>query len=315
MNPETLRHLYLRRIIAPALSVLGRGPVERLAVALGRRVYELGTPGRRIAEARLRLSSPATATPRAVSAVARSMYEHLGRFWTEAIFLRRTLRASSWRNFVDVPREPALRALAQSGRGCLLATAYFGNPAAAAVALGEIFRPVYVIADYLAQPMLAAWQRELYSLPRVRPVTRTDAPRLIPRVLSSGGAVLMIAEQERRRGRGVEVDFLGARRRCYPTLDRLARWHRASVAAVVCRRNQGNMSFTLELLDAVEPENAPVDAGDDGGITRRIMAALERAIRQNPDQYLWSIPDAASRRLVMDDVSVRVGHGPDNLVA
>lgn len=329
MSLETLRHIYLRRVVATVFGALGIERTQSITRRMARGVFLLNTPGRRQAEARMRAALPNGSVP----AVITAMYDHIARFWVECLFARRLLHDSSWRRFVRVENEVGLRGLHSNGRGCLLATAYYGNPAVAALALGQLFRPVHVIVDYLAQPQLRAWQQELYAHRWVRPVEHREAGRVVPDVLQTGGAVLMICEHERVRGQAVPVPFLGRVLECYPTLGRLARWYEVPIGVVTCRREMpGPFSFILTLHEIIEggarpnfdegrrggnrgnsaapPSRrcvtgetpVPQQGDDDAAVIRRALVVLEREIVAHPEQYYWSMPTrtgsetAASRR-------------------
>ncbi len=341
MNLETVRHLYLRRIVAPVLRGLGVRLSTGLARRLSRGVFEMNGAGRQRAESRLRVALP-NATDDEIHAIAAASYEHIARFWIEALFIPRRLGAVpredcgtgfqpvrnsklqtcapqqvdrwlGWHGLAQPgrgcskrprpndydarPCHPSshvrrstgnseLQSLAESRRGCLLAAGYHGNLAAGACMLGEIFHPIYVVVDFLAQPALASWQRELYAQPHVRPIERSAAAARVPRILSEGGAILMVAEHERPHGRAVETRFLGRPMRCYPTLGRLARWYDVPIGVVTCRCEGEPLSFTLNLHDVVEAGTLD----DDDTIVRRVMAVLDRAIMQSPEQYFWSMP-------------------------
>lgn len=291
MNLEPLRYFYLRRVLGTVISSFGIELADRLARRLACRVSALHTPARRLAESRLSAAFVnAALNPRAnPQSVSSSMYEHIARFWIEALFAKRLLRPSSWRRFVSVRNESDLVGLSRSPRGCLLATAYFGNPAVAAIALGRLFRPLHIIVDTLTQPYLRAWQTDLYADRHVRVIDRRHASRQVPDVLAAGGAVMMIADHERPRGRSVPTTFLGRTLNCYPTLGRLAKWFDAPVAVVSCLRGERAFSFNLTLHSVIDP--ASHDNPDD--LVRLAMAVLERAILSHPGQYLWSLPDPA----------------------
>ena len=285
MKLEGIRHHYVRRLVAPALRGLGIRASTAIARRLARGVYEMNTPGRQQAEANLTAALADRANPGDISKMTAGMYEHMARFWTEALFIPKRLGHEGWRRFVDIENEHGLRALKNSGRGCVLATGYCGNIAAAACALGHLFRPVYVMVDWFAQPELASWQREMFSQQWVRPLDRRNAMRELPRVLSNGEAVLMVGEHERRRGHGITTRFLGKAMNCYPTLGRLARWYDVPVGVVTCRREARLFSFTLSLHDVVEyDESSGVE-----GVVRQCMTVLEHAIMAMPKQYLWSV--------------------------
>jgi len=287
MNLETIRHKYLRCVVAPLFRGMGLRASTAIAGRLAGGLCQMDTPSRCRAEARLRSALADRGVDQDVSALLAAMYRHQARFWTEALFIPRRLRDGSWRRYVHVENEAGLNGLARSKRGCVLATAYYGNIAAAACALGQVFRPVHVLVDWLAQPALASWQRSLYAQPQVRPIDVREAGRVLPGVLADGGAVLMVCEHERQRSRGVLTRFLGGDMNLAPTLGRLARWFDVPVGVVTCRRDVSLFSFNLALHEVVEHDPS---ATDDGLVVRRAMAALESAVMQNPEQYLWSTP-------------------------
>lgn len=287
MNIETIRYKYLRSVIAPMFRGMGLRASTAVAGRLARGLCQMDTPSRRRAEARLRSALTDAGADHDVDELLTAMYEHQARFWTEALFIPRRLRDDSWRRHVHVEGEAELQALARSKRGCVLATAYYGNIAAAACALGRIFRPVHVLVDWLAQPALASWQRSLYAQPQVRPVDVREAARVLPPLLTGGGAVFMVCEHERQRARGIATRFLGRDLNCAPTLGRLSRWFDVPIGVVTCRRNPRLFSFDLALHEVVERGN---DSTDDGKVVRQVMDALNDAVMRNPEQYLWSTP-------------------------
>ncbi len=287
MDFEAVRYFYLRRVVATALGALGLEATRALAGRLACGVFDFNTAGRQRAEARLREALDGTANQRDISATVRAMYDHLARFWTEVLFAKRLLRDSSWRRFVRLDGEDVLRSMARDRRGCVLATAYYGNPAVGAYALGQIFRPLHVIVDSLAQPQLRSWQQELYSQRWIKPIDRRSAAQALPAVLGSGGAVMMIGEHQRPRGRAVSTRFLGRTMNCYPTLGRLARWFDVPIGVFTCRRRGDDaFSFTLNLHATLEHHAA----GSDDALVDQVMAALQQSVMTCPEQYHWAMP-------------------------
>ena len=315
---ENLRHLYLRRVVSTAAGAMGPEWTAQSAQWLGVRAFGLNTFARRRGEERVRAALGAMGTDAAARAIVRGMYANWGRFWAEALFIHRRLRESSWRSCVRLSpeHESKLENLARSNRACLFAAGYFGNVAVLADTLGRFDRPIHVVVDYLAQPVLRKWQDELYRRPHVIPIERSRAASAVPEVLRRGGAVLLIAEQERRRG-GIPCDYLGARLKVHPTLARLSRWFDAPIGVVSCRRGASGFSFDLSVRDVIDPRAAggqsgrvvsrdelgasrdelgasvghdPRDGSNDASVMRRILARLEAAALESPEQYLWSVP-------------------------
>ncbi len=296
MDLESIRFLYLRRVVGTALSAIGLSASHRLACFVAGHIHRLNTVGRRRAELRLSDALSADASSRNHDIIAAS-YDHMARFWVEALFASRKLRPSCWRRSIAIKNEAVLTALASRGSGCLLATAYFGNPAFCAFALGEIFRPVHVIADRFALPMLRAWQNVLFAYPNIRIIDRRDAAKALPEILGQKSAVLMIAEHERARGPCVPVPFLGRTLNAYPTLARLSKWYNVPIAVTTCRREPAPFSFTLQTHGIFEP---PADDATEPVLLPSVIAALEKAILENPEQYLWSLAGGAKSTATMD---------------
>lgn len=289
MDLETFRYFYLRRFIAPAFRLLGLNRADRLARRIGRMVHSLSTPTRARAEARARdWLHDSAAADRNVA----GMYEHAGRFCAEVLFARRKLREATWRSMISIAGESQVQALANGTRGCIIATPYFGNVGVLAWALGNIVRPIHVVADRFNHPALRAWQSELYSFPHVRIIERHDAGRRVPEVLDQRGTVLLVAESERPRGPALCAEFMGRVLHCYPTIPRLARWHGAPIAAMTCRRRDEAFRFDVRLHGVIEPDAY----SDDELVMREILARLEGAIRANPEQYWWPTPTQSGLR-------------------
>lgn len=308
---ENLRHLYLRRVVATAAGALGPEWTAQAAQWLGQRAFGLNTFARRRAEERVRAALGAAVSDAAARTIVRGMYANWGRFWAEAMFIHRRLRDSSWRSFVHLTpeHESTLVDLSRSPRACLFAAGYFGNVAVLADTLGRFHRPIHVVVDFLAQPILRKWQDELYRRAHVIAIERARAANVVPEVLRRGGAVLLIAEHERRRG-GVPCDYLGARVNAHPTLARLSRWFDAPIGVVSCRRRTDGFSFDLSVRDVIDPRalvgqpgradsrdalgapagHDPRDGSGDAAVTRGILARLEAAALECPEQYLWSVP-------------------------
>ncbi len=221
------------------------------------------------------------------------MYEHVARFWVEALFLSRRLRSSTWNECVSLRSAIDPRALPAAHPRCILATAYFGNPAVAAFVAGQLFKPVHVVVDLLEDPAARSWQAELYRLPQVHTIPIDRAVERLPDILQKPGAVMLVVEHRRRRGAGVPAAFLGERAVFQPTPGRLAAWFNIPVIPVLCRRKP-------ELFEFETWFGRPVSGDDSNAVMADVLRQLDAEIRRWPEQYLWSIPadapSAADRR-------------------
>ncbi len=291
----------------PALRCCGPRFASKLAARLARGVYLANPSARARAEARIcalwlrRLggeNTGETPVPHALHQTAQlagKSFEHFGRFWAESLFLTRRLTETRWRKYVRIENEPQLARMSEDRRGCIIAMGWHGNIAAAACALGHLFRPLHVVVDTRHVMVSKLWHREVRRASSVRIVDARDASRVLPGVLESGGAVLLIAEHEHPRGRGVPVTYLGRTFNAQPTIGVLSCRFDAMVAVVTCRRGDGAFEFHLALHDVIDPRNAftdggaPGESGDPRAIVRRTLASLQAAIMESPEQYAWSL--------------------------
>ncbi len=299
---ESLRYAYLRRVVAPLIGALGLGGSLRLARRLAHEVRRLRSAAWRQACCRCQLALQSAdadspddrfLTLRSAEAIIDDMYDHVARFWIEAAFIHRRLRSSSWRSCVRIDHEDELLALRRQG-GCLLTTACYGNPAVAAVALGELFRPVHVVVDRFPQPVLRKWQESWYHHRWVRTIERHETALKVPDILRNGGAVLMFCDQERCAGPVIPARFLGRPFHGYPTLGRLAGWLQVPIGVVLCRRDPSrSFEFTLTPHGVVQADQiawAESPGQETARIVREVLALVELAIMKDPAQYFWLLP-------------------------
>lgn len=282
MNLESLRFWYLRRVVATMLGAIGLRRSRRLAEALGRGVHDLATPGRRYAHERLQRAAGPGLSDAQRDAIIRSTYEHIGRFWVETLFLRRRFCASNWRRWVRVTDAADWLCRPDRSRGAVLATCYYGNPAVAAAALGQLLRPVHVLVDLIDSSPGGAWQRELYRVPYVRLIRVQEASQRLPDALSSGASVMLMVEHRRPRGVGVERTFLGEPGPYHATAGRLQQWFDVPIVPALCHRRGGDFEFELWL-------GTPVRDADAIRATAAAMQQLEAQVMMRPQQYLWNV--------------------------
>jgi lauroyl/myristoyl acyltransferase len=322
-----LRLVYLRRIVGTAFGAAGLDRATRWGSWIARNLFDLNPPARKRIEANLLTAYGHTLSAAGRERLARAVFDNIARFWIEVIFARRLLKPGSWMQFVRVADPETWQRLAADPRPAIFVSAYFGNVAVGAYALGQIFRPVHVLIDRLELPVLGPWQDELYAERNVRPIAREAAVRDLPRILDAGGKVMILGEHARSTGRAIEVPFLGRMRRCYTTIGVLAARHNARVVVFSTGRlpppsppfrfelrchdmiDSGELArvawactharaaadpTTGQSTDPCHPKhNTPASdvAGEHDpirAVTERYMSVLEHMIREALEQYDWT---------------------------
>ena len=261
-----------------------RAAPSPLALTAGRALGALSrTPlrlRRRVVESQIAASFPA-APAHWVRATARACYLHFGR--EVALLVGGPRRLERTLALVGDPGGFRLRLRAAVARrgGAVVVSGHLGNWELGAAAVRAAGVPVTTIA----QPQQGAFGRRLAHM-RARfglDVLDRGAPaRPALAALRSGRALALVADQHARRG-STPVDFLG--RHALTSLGPARLCLAADVplffAALV--RDRSGYSIVHEEI-ARRPSGAGADAVE---ITRRWVRALERQIRQRPEQYFW----------------------------
>ncbi len=292
---EQLRHAYLRRIIVPGLRLSGSRMTDGLATRVGRGLFRLGAPIRQIAMSRATRALGATHTHADITRIVESSFEHAARFWGESLFVRKRLVSQSWRQFVSIQASEsgelaadggAPDAIRKSDRARIYTSAYLGNPAVAAVALGRLIGRIHVVADFENQPVMRAWAEDMRRISCVRIVQRADAATQIPRILEDNEGVYILGEHIRWNGKGVAVRWLGSEISAYRTIGLLSAKFDAPVIPISCTRTTDSFRFNMTCEPAID---AAAHGKEPDAIVRAVFAALEHCVMKTPEQYLWAM--------------------------
>lgn len=272
----------LTRALEAGVSLLPDGAAARFGEAMGRLVRSPLGIRRDTVDRNLRRAFP-DADPAWLERVQREAYRHLGREAVEMVRLSHLSREQIVA-LTEVPVWDDLRAALAEGRGALLVTGHYGNWEVAAAAVAA--RGVHIDAvvkrqrNRLVDARVEAARRRL----GIGTIDMGRAKSQIPRVLSRGGVVGMVADQDAGR-RGVWVPFFGAPASTFRGPALFAIRLRAPVfAAVARRRPDGRYDVVAERLPI--PDTGDLEQ-DVVRLTSSLAAHLEREVRADPTQYFW----------------------------
>jgi KDO2-lipid IV(A) lauroyltransferase len=259
-----------------------------VAAWLGRRLGDLGygllRRRRRLALANLAQAFPEL-TPSARRRLARASFQHLGTLVTEGCFvLHHPLeRATAQLHLHGLEH---LRAAVERHGRALLLTAHLGNWELLTLAPALTGYPLTVVARALDSARLDAWADRLRRTAGVEVVDKRAAVRPILAALRRGRLVGVLLDQNASRREGVFVPFFG----------RLASTSRAMAVLALRTGTPVVPAFTRRVAPGwheitIHPPLAPpaADAGDPvTALTAQCTAAIERAVRATPEQWLWA---------------------------
>ncbi len=184
----------------------------------------------------------------------------------------RYIRYEGIRNYQEAKRR---------GRGVLIATGHFGNWELSAHAHALLTEPMHVVVRPLDNPRIDALVERYRAASNNRVITKKDAARGILRALKDNEAVGILIDQNSLPEEGVFVDFFGTPACANSVFAKLAAH---SGAAVIL----GYAVWSTEERRYVLHFSPPLDlSGDPATDTQHIQSALEDAIREYPDQWLW----------------------------
>jgi Kdo2-lipid IVA lauroyltransferase/acyltransferase len=211
------------------------------------------------------------------------MYRSLGRGVAELLWLL-LWRPASLRNTVRLA-EREFSAWLGGASGAVIATAHTANWDLVACRLAESF-PVTIVTKHLSVRWLDRLWQNLRAHRGVTLVGAGDVRREVLRALGAGHLVATLVDQapERRRA-AIRVPFLGelAWVDLAPAL--LAMRAHVPLAAAFPRRDPDGI-LGVELGPVLLPPRIPSRRWAEAAM-REITAALERFIREHPEQWLW----------------------------
>ena len=230
---------------------------------------------RRVAYQNLRLALPDADPERLVEGV----FESIARILYAVSYFPEIDKSNVYR-WIGYEGFEHYEAAKRRGKGVLFATAHLGNWELSAFAHALMTEPMNVVVRPLDNPLIDRIAGERRSLSGNRIIGKKDFLRPILRALQNNEAVGILVDQNALSDRGVFVDFFGIPASTDPSFARLASHSGASVIPGFAFWTE-SQRYVLKFYPAVEM------SGDVTRDTQAVQAAVERAIREHPDQWLW----------------------------
>lgn len=169
----------------------------------------------------------------------------------------------------------------ECGAGVLFATAHLGNWELSAYAHALLSEPMNVVVRPLDNPKIDELVEKRRALSGNTLLSKRDFARSIFQALRRNEAVGILVDQNSSAENGAFVPFFGTLACANLTFAKLAARSGAGVVPGFATWNEKERKYVLRFYPAVAITG---DAVED---TRRIQAAIEAAVRETPDQWLW----------------------------
>lgn len=256
---------------------------------------------RRVALENVRAAFPELAAdPAGADRLVRAMYRHFMRASIELVLLPRKLVMTNWRKHL-VMADGGLPALLH-GRAVLIVTAHLGNWEMAGFAMGVFGFRTYAIARALDNPYLERFTLHFRQRTGQTILDKNKDYPLITDVLKARGKVATLADQD-AGPKGVFVDFFGRPASTHKAIALMAmEFDAVMVVMGVPRVNRADypqrpdfdpgsplapMFYAVKCADVIDPREYADDPNAVKAITARYTSALEKLIREHPEQYFW----------------------------
>jgi len=168
-----------------------------------------------------------------------------------------------------------------AGRGVLFATAHLGNWELSAFAHALLTEKMSIVVRPLDNPLLDDLVETRRGLSGNTLLSKRDFARSILHALRDNEPVGILVDQNSAGDNSAFVPFFGKAACTNLTFAKLAARSGAAVIPGFAVWNDSERRYVLKFYPAVSMSG---DAVED---TARIQAAVERAIREYPDQWLW----------------------------
>lgn len=167
------------------------------------------------------------------------------------------------------------------GKGVLFATAHLGNWELSAFAHALLTAPMHVVVRPLDNPLLDRLVARHRTLSGNHLIEKKDFVRGILKALARNEAVGILVDQNTSLDQGVFADFFRLPACSNAGFARIAARSQAAVIPGFACWSHAERRYILRFYPPVEI------VGDTAADTQRVQSAIEKAIREFPDQWLW----------------------------
>ena len=227
-------------------------------------------------------------SPAAAKHVASRSFVHLAQTGLEILKLDQFARQHDLTSAITNTYSEGVQALLQSEKGFILVSAHFGNWELGGLLWSYFEKPLHAIMRPLSNPKLNDWITERRARYGQTVLGKRGAVRQLLRVLKSGGNVALIVDQRANRVEGVMTEFFGKRALSHPAPALLHLKTGAPLIVVVCQRRPGSFQFELVGRGPFSVEPSGEKARDVQALTQLYTSEIEKIIREDPTQWLWT---------------------------
>ena len=274
------------RLVAMLLQMFPINLNLRTARLVGLIWYRLMPRHRERARAHLRLAYGTAPPQHELDRLALRSMQQMTMMAVECLFTPRLINEWTWARYVRLRDiRPALDLLLRR-RGAILVTGHYGNWELVGFTLAALGFPLVAVMRPLDNPYLNRFLIEVRAKRGLQLLYKRGASQSAGDVLASGGILGFIADQNAGR-KGEFVDFFGHQASTYRSIGLLAMHYNVPIIVGYARRLSPRFEYEVGCNRVIRPEEWADRETPLHWITQEYTRALERCVREAPEQYLW----------------------------
>ena len=276
----------LVRVLICIIQILPFRMALRVAHALAWLAHCVDRRHRLVADDNLQHAFPGQYSETERARMVRSVYQHFCTMLIEIVFLGRLLHPSNWHRHLHLSGGKYLVDCLLMGRPVFLVTAHFGNWEVGGYMMGMLGFTTNAIARRLDNPYLHSFLDSFRGRTGQTLLDKnTDYPR-IQAVLEAGGVIATLGDQDAGQ-KGLFVPFFGRPASTHKAIALMSLEYNVPLLVMLIARVGEGLQFDAMFGDLILPEDYRGQPDAVRVITERFTQAVERLIRQYPEQYFW----------------------------
>jgi len=264
------------------------GPDEALLHArrLGRLWWAIDRKHRDIALTNLRNSFPDWPEEKLV-ATGRASFESLVSFVVDVLLTPRRVTPTGWQrhirlvNFAD-----GLELLLTPNQPIIMLTAHYGNFEIIGYTFATLGFPTVSVARPIDNPFINEFILGVRERHGQQNLYKKGATGSMQDVLANAGVLCFIADQN-AGSKGEFVNFFGRPASTYKSIGLLAIQYNAPIVVGYARRRGAGFQYDIGTQEIIRPADWQGQPDELHWITQRFSDAIERFIREQPNEYWW----------------------------
>jgi KDO2-lipid IV(A) lauroyltransferase len=236
--------------------------------------------------AHLRLAYGNELSDRETRRIANRCLENAAMFAVEAVCLPRLINAFTWSRYIELEDfDDALRVIL-AGQGAILVTGHYGSFEISGHLLAALGQDTVAVMRPLDNAYLNSFIVRSRRRHGLRLLDKKGASAQAQAMLEDGYLLGFIGDQDAGR-KGIFVDFFGQPASAYKSIGLLAMVTRRPIIVGYARRLGTIARYAVGVSRIIKPDEWENRDDPLRWITQTYTAAIEKMVREAPEQYLW----------------------------